>query len=169
MPIFIKKGLLAIAMTFLTNTIHASPVKTERWIMQHSKASVVQARRIATVIHEQAHERHLPVSLLIGIMQEESSFKPNARSKQGALGLMQVMPRLHCRKVKRCNLFNIQTAVQIGTNVLTECRKKAARRIDTLKCYTGYHSRKLTRYAQRVESHITGYKEFTPGPLTMND
>jgi soluble lytic murein transglycosylase-like protein len=169
MPIFSKKGLLAIAMTLFASTTSASPVKTERWIMQHSKASVVQARRIAHVIHEQAQEQHLPVSLLVGIMQEESSFKPNARSKQGALGLMQVMPRLHCRKVKQCNLFNINTAVQVGTTVLTECRKKAVRRIDTLKCYTGYRSRKLTRYAQRVESHISGYKEFISGPLTLND
>jgi hypothetical protein len=168
MTFLAKKGLLLTVLLFFT-TSGIAGTKTEDYIRTHSRTSSSQAKRIATAIHSQANKQHIPVSLLVGVMQEESSFKPTARSKQGAMGLMQVMPRLHCRRIRRCNLFSIPTAVSLGTRVLHDCKKHAAKRRDTLRCYTGYKKRRLARYVQRVESHMADYQKFAVSPLSLND
>lgn len=163
-------ALLWTVYTTATQAAHPEhSVKTERWIMSQGKTQKSTARRIARAIHEQARQQHIPVSLLLGVMQVESSFHVHARSPQGAVGLMQVMPRLHCRHLKSCDLFHIPTAVKVGGNVLHECRQRGVSRRDTLKCYTGYRSSRLTRYIAKVESHIAEYQEFVPSSLSLND
>jgi len=162
-------SVLLIGLSVSLTSYAASPIKTEKWILAQSKMKKSTARRIARAIHEQARVQHLPVSLLVGVMQTESRFHVHARSRQGAMGLMQIMPRYHCRRVKSCNLFHIPTAVKVGGGVLQECRQRGVSRRDTLKCYTGYRSKRLTHYVAIVESTMSEYKEFIPSSLSLND
>lgn len=168
---FLSRIVLSLVMFgwSMSTCVLANPVNTEKWIVHQAKVPAHTARTIASAIHQQARAKHLPVSLLVGVMQVESSFKVKAKSRSGALGLMQVMPRLHCRKVRPCNLFNIHTAIQVGGSVLNDCRQKATTRKKALQCYTGYRSHQLTRYVQQVETHMADYKQYVLGHLSLND
>lgn len=168
---FLPRKVISLVMfgMSLTGLASAGPVSTEKWIVHQAKVPAHTARTIASAIHQQAHAKHLPVSLLVGVMQVESAFKVKAKSRSGALGLMQVMPRLHCRKVRPCNLFNIHTAIQVGGTVLNDCRQKATTRKKALQCYTGYHSHQLARYVQQVETHMADYKQYVLGHLSLNE
>ena len=54
-----------------------------------------RADSIAQVAVREAYHRRIPPALVLGVMLTENDrFKRNARSKVGALGLMQIMPRL---------------------------------------------------------------------------
>lgn len=50
------------------------------------------AEQLATSVKQMATSRKLPAELLLAIIREESNFDPLARSKVGAVGLMQLMP-----------------------------------------------------------------------------
>lgn len=45
------------------------------------------------IIEEAAREKEVPFHLIKAMIQVESSFDPNAISKKGAMGLMQIMPQ----------------------------------------------------------------------------
>ncbi len=45
------------------------------------------------LVRDAAARHKVPVPLILGVIQVESSFKPRARSSAGARGLMQLMPR----------------------------------------------------------------------------
>jgi hypothetical protein len=48
---------------------------------------------VAPLVEKAAEENHLPASLIYGVIWVESRFNPEAVSKVGARGLMQLMPR----------------------------------------------------------------------------
>ena len=59
-----------------------------------------QVRRVVRTTERVAQRHGLPPELLLAVMETESSFNPNARSRYGARGLMQVVPRFHPKVIK---------------------------------------------------------------------
>lgn len=47
------------------------------------------------LVEKYAEEYDLPVALVYGVMKTESDFDPNAVSRAGAIGLMQIMPQTY--------------------------------------------------------------------------
>lgn len=81
------------------------------------------ARRILEAAQAEAAAHNLPLSLLLAVMAKESSFRPDAKSAYGALGLMQVVPRWHPDKLEGIShreLFNPAVNVRVGARVLNE-------------------------------------------------
>ena len=69
----------------------------EEWITQELLAyqtglSVEEVRAVAGVIEEESAQHGLGRELVLAVMQTESAFYNWARSRAGALGLMQIMP-----------------------------------------------------------------------------
>lgn len=73
------------------------------------------------VIHT-ARKYRLDPLFIAALIHTESSFKPNAVSKSGAVGLMQIMPttgwelskKLHLKEFKNEDLFNPKINVELG-------------------------------------------------------
>jgi soluble lytic murein transglycosylase-like protein len=59
------------------------------------RVSAVRAEHIVDAVERAAGALHVPMSLILAIIQTESSFDPHATSSAGAIGLMQVMPATH--------------------------------------------------------------------------
>ena len=76
------------------------------------------ARTIATLVHKNAQLYGRDPNLVLAIMTEESAFNPRAVSSVGAVGLMQVMP--HWKRVLAINgdLYDPDTNIKYGLQVL---------------------------------------------------
>ena len=85
-----------------------------------------QQRRIAIAIIRESRQNGLDPLLVVALIRSESSFDNYARSKVGALGLMQVMPEtgrwvasMHgLRLPKKTHLFDSELNLEIGTAYL---------------------------------------------------
>ena len=79
---------------------------------------VLRLHILRTVYHE-SHQQLVDPSLVLAVIEVESSFDPYAVSRSGAQGLMQVMP-FWKRELGRSedNLTRVDTNVRYGTAIL---------------------------------------------------
>lgn len=64
-------------------------------LMRTGRLTVARATRIAETAVTRAYRERIPPALILGVMlTENDAFKPRARSRVGAVGLMQIMPKV---------------------------------------------------------------------------
>ncbi|MDE2344387.1 MAG: lytic transglycosylase domain-containing protein [Betaproteobacteria bacterium] len=70
-------------------------------------------------VRQQARQNHLDEAWVFGLVRQESYFSPQARSRTGAMGLMQLMPATARWLAKRMPLHHFQWAksTQVDTNL----------------------------------------------------
>lgn len=78
------------------------------------------AKIIAEHVEIASSKYGLPIPLILSVIRKESNYNPLAVSKAGAVGLMQVMPKIHKDKYKDRNLYHISTNVDVGCQILRE-------------------------------------------------
>lgn len=74
-----------------------------------------QAIALNSIIEDAAHRNHLDPKLVEAVIHVESNFKKNATSHQGAMGLMQVMP-------KTAQELGIRQPYHKGENIMGACQ-----------------------------------------------
>lgn len=143
------KKLFAWVVVTLLMALQVMPAQAEsgfskqaaiRWIESETKATVNQStiRRIVDAAWIQAKKHSLDPFLILTTIKTESRFKPSATNPSGAKGLMQVMPRWHGDKIAGRNILNIETNVEVGTQILVDCLNKSNQVIrKALRCYSG--------------------------------
>jgi hypothetical protein len=93
-----------------------------------------RADSIARVAVREAYHRRVPPALVFGVMLTENDrFKPTARSKVGALGLMQIMPRLwtpNLGPILGHNLRDDETNLRYGVYILKHFAKRTSDTLD---------------------------------------
>jgi soluble lytic murein transglycosylase-like protein len=111
------------------------------------------ARHIVDLTYEVAQKRSLPVSLLLAMMAKESAFDASVRSPQGALGLLQVIPRYHRDRLTSgetdASLKHPPTNIRVGADILSELLEEEGSLDAALLRYSG-NSR---GYARRVHAY----------------
>jgi hypothetical protein len=78
------------------------------------------AKIIADTIDEMSEKYQLPRKLVCSIIRKESNINPFAKSKVGAVGLMQVMPKIHAERYKDRNLWHIKTNIDVGCSIFRD-------------------------------------------------
>lgn len=93
-----------------------------------------RADSIALVAVREAYHRRIPPALVLGVMlTENDQFKRTARSKVGALGLMQIMPGLwtpNLGAILGRDLKNDETNLRYGVYILRHFAKRTADTLD---------------------------------------
>jgi hypothetical protein len=107
-----------------------------------SRLDPMLAREIADAIQKYSNEYKLPPELVIHIIDRESRFRPLAKSKADAVGLMQIMTKAHKDKLKKMNIspeeaYHIDNNVKLGCWIFREYFDKEKDIKKTLLRYVG--------------------------------
>jgi soluble lytic murein transglycosylase-like protein len=128
-----------------------------------------RADSIARVAVREAYHRRIPPALILGVMlTENDKFKPNARSKVGALGLMQIMPRLwtpNLGPILGRNLKDDETNLRYGVYILKHFAKHTSDTLDAGDvtrvallgyngCVHGTNTPDCRAYPEKVRRHV---------------
>jgi soluble lytic murein transglycosylase-like protein len=119
--------------------------KERRAVASHlaTKYRISMAESLRYVSHaiEVANEVNLDPVLLLAVMATESSFNPNAQSRAGAQGLMQVLTRVHTEKFEPYGgtvaAFVPEANIRVGALILKACIAKAGSLEAGLRSYLG--------------------------------
>lgn len=87
-------------------------------------------------------EKDLDPQLLLAVIAIESRYNPFAESAVGAVGLMQVMPKVHSDKIAAVGgaptaVFNPVVNIQVGAQILADCIERRGSVKGGLACYVG--------------------------------
>lgn len=128
-----------------------------------------RADSIARVAVREAYHRRIPPALVLGVMLTENDrFNRNARSKVGALGLMQIMPRLwmpNLGPILGRNLKDDETNLRYGVYILRHFAKRTADTLDARDvirtallgyngCVKGSNTPDCQAYPEKVRRHV---------------
>ncbi|MGF6602815.1 soluble lytic murein transglycosylase-like protein [Paraburkholderia sp. GAS448] len=98
---------------------HAAVV---RILTSHFRLSAERAEHIVGAVEQAAGKLHVPISLILAIIQTESGFDSRATSSAGAIGLMQVMPAtlrdFTARSAPPADIQDPAGNIYVGTSIL---------------------------------------------------
>jgi soluble lytic murein transglycosylase-like protein len=190
----IQAAIVAIAllfsMAFPAFAQTAEPTKNAavHYILKETKnkVSLKDAVRIVNAAFKEAAKHSFDPLLVLAIMKPESTYNVSARSREGARGLMQVIPRWHRDKIKGRNINHIETNVEVGTQIFADCLDNQKGYIKkAFKCYSSnarnYRAKVETVYKQLQKAEIQyrfendmpidalpRFEESTKFPISLN-
>lgn len=143
------KTIYALAMAFIMGFLAPSAVAADttytkraiyEWIVK--EATIVPSKetinRIVNSVYIQARKHGIDPFLILSTIRTESRFKVQAKSPYGAKGLMQIVPRWHRDKIAGRNILNIETNIEVGTQILVDCLEKNNQVMrKAVSCYSG--------------------------------
>lgn len=90
--------------------------------------------------------------LILAVIAVESRFNPIAESEQGAMGLMQVVPRFHMDKIATAgaSLLLPEANIAIGARILKDSIRRGGSDAAGLQLYNGAVDDETQAYANRV-------------------
>lgn len=117
-----------------------------------SRLDPALARQVANAIQLYSNEYKLPPELVIHIIDRESRFRPMVRSSAGAVGLMQIMVKVHGDKLKDMKIkpeeaYHIDNNVKLGCWIFREYYDLTG---DIKKALLKYVGGKHEKYVQDI-------------------
>lgn len=126
-----------------------SEVVTRRY-----RVADVAAGEVVRAVLKEAGTHGLDPTLVLAVIAVESRFNPVAASEQGALGLMQVVPRFHMDKLAALGvtaLLRPEANIAVGVRILKDAMKRGGTDVAAgLQYYNGAVDDDTRAYANRV-------------------
>lgn len=115
---------------------------------------------------EQCYIYHIEFNIVLAIIEVESNFNKNAIGDKGnSIGLMQIQPRWHKKRMLELNCSNLQNPkenIKVGIDFLAELYKKHGNYTDALREYNGgtnWQNISITKnYAKKVLAKARQYR-----------
>lgn len=121
------------------NSLYEQEASVE-WVKKnsHNKISDSKAKLIVKQVYAQAYSKNLNPLMVLSMIKNESGFRDNVKSREGAIGLMQVIPKWHKDKISGRNPTNSLVSIEVGTSILSDClNKHKNNHLKSLNCYSG--------------------------------
>ena len=162
---------LIFVFTFCITNIHKTPHVIATLNDQHIISSYIRkknksidhktAEHIAREIVITSNHHNIKPSLVVGVIQVESTFKPKARGKNGAIGLMQVMPMWtkHFGLNSKKELYDIKTNIKCGVGILKRYKTKANGNVDRALCLYVGGNKNYHKKVYKAQSEFKKFKE----------
>lgn len=149
-------SLSAQAQSVNQNAVQYLEYKTGRSTPQHEQ--------IVRAVYKHAKAKNLDPTLVLGLIEQESMFKPRVSSRAGAKGLMQVIPRYHKDKIRGRNIYDIDTNIDVGTSILREYMDNSS----SMQAATRKYSGGASSYYRKIRSHQSDLKSYlSDGPKVV--
>src|SRR4030095_6654127 len=119
-------------------------------------------------------QRHgLDPTLILAVIAVESRFNPIAESEQGAVGLMQIVPRFHMDKINAGvdagsdaggapSFLPPRANIAIGTRILKDSIRRGGGEAAGLQLYNGSFDDESRAYANRVQAERRRLEDALP-------
>ncbi len=123
------------------------------------------AREVVRVAYREGGRNDVDPVLILAVVAVESRFNPIAESEQGAVGLMQVIPRLHMDKVAAnggASILLPHANIAVGTRILKESIRRGGTEAAGLQLYNGAADDDTRAYANRVLSERRRLEDAMP-------
>lgn len=128
--------------------------KMTKYLVNNYDVKEREARVLVRSADSNARKYKIDLELLMAIIFVESTYKVTAQSNQGAIGLMQVVPKWHLDKIEQYGdvdvLYDIRANIAIGTEILMEYLEKEGNIRKALHRYNGSKDDKTLKYSNRV-------------------
>lgn len=129
--------------------------RVARWIANRYRVSVSGVEKLVRMGFEVAGNQRLDPFLLLAVIAIESGFNPLAESPVGAVGLMQVMPKVHADKFRahggEKEALDPRVNMLVGAQILREYIDRFGSEMEALRAYVGA-IQQPTEYPSRVFS-----------------
>lgn len=171
-------GLVLFMVAFLAPALAVSSERDDVRAMTAAVVSVGKqnvnqdiASKIARVVVNTAEAKNLDPLVILAVMNQESTFNPKAKSRDGSVGLMQVHYPVHKKSFAGKSPFDIEASVRIGVDIFSACMKRSNNQLfGALNCYSGgggklHYQRFLT--ARRTFEREYAKALFAPTPPTF--
>jgi soluble lytic murein transglycosylase-like protein len=114
----------------------------------------------------EAHRHGLDPVLILAVIAVESRFNPVAESEQGAVGLMQVVPRFHMDKLAAgpASLLAPEANIALGARILKDAIRRGGNESAGLQLYNGSFDDDTQAYANRVQQERRRLEADIPRP-----
>jgi soluble lytic murein transglycosylase-like protein len=132
--------------------------KLRRFVAKRYDTPEQQLVRWFKAIETEARRYGFDPLLIVAMIAVESGFDPKAKSNQGALGLMQVIPKWHLDKIdarvdgapQADHLFDPEVNIAVGIEVLAEGLQRYGTLEKALQYYNGSLKDPQRRYSKKV-------------------
>ena len=165
-----EESLRAEAWLPKTTNENASSKKVQKmqklalYISNTYRIPIKNAEQIVYTTFEESAKKNLEPILVLSLIDSESGFQQHAKSRVGALGLTQVMPKYHpekiadLRKNHGTDIYSINGNIKVGTQILREYINKAGGNLQKgLQMYNGSSRDSTRKYSNKIISKMNIY------------
>lgn len=158
---YVKRLFAGLIFMMLSMSCFASVQQSKslyaQWVQEvaTNPISASTAKTIVDSVYENAKKHRIDPLLILSMMQVESGFRPGAKNKSGAVGLMQVIPYWHRDKIAGRSITNVRTNIEVGSTILQDCMERNKDHFaKTISCYSGGASSKYTKKIKSVYTRL---------------
>ena len=165
-------GVPALQPTQPTIRAHASPEEFPHsaellatFVARHYRVARESARDMVHAAFREGRQNGVDPVLILAVIAVESRFNPIAESEQGAVGLMQIVPRFHMDKVEAASAPSFlppRANIAIGARILKESIRRGGGEAAGLQLYNGSFDDETRAYANRVLAERRRLEEALP-------
>ena len=135
------------------------------FVARHYRVARDSARDMVHAAYREGRRNDIDPLLILAVIAVESRFNPIAESEQGAVGLMQIVPRFHMDKVATGDApsFLLPHAnIAIGARILKDSIRRGGGEIAGLQLYNGSFDDETRAYATRVQAERRRLEDALP-------
>lgn len=130
--------------------------KLTNYISSNYKVPETEAKEIVSSTYQQSLDKGVDPLLVLSLIEVESAFNKNIKSKYGAIGLTQVMPKSHPEEVAESkniskNIADVKANIFVGVNVLKKYLTLQKGNVAlALQAYNGSLKDKSRKYYRKI-------------------
>jgi len=150
-----RRGATAIPARLDARPLTASAETLASVVARRYRIALASAREVVETAYREGRRNSIDPLLILAVIAVESRFNPIAESEQGAVGLMQIVPRFHADKLAEIGASSVlppPANIALGARILRESIERGGGETAGLQLYNGSPGDGTKAYANRVQA-----------------